>query len=114
MKLYTSFYFAHWRYAWKDGDLLKGQLVLPVAAMRVTERVLEFKVGSGETTSVTLQPEAVASEKFDVLDGDVVEGALVDVNKWGRSLPRTFSFVVEFPGVAPEQPGPVTLELSDE
>ena len=93
---------------------MKGQLVLPVAAMRVTKRVLEFKVGSGEIVSIALGPEAVASEKFDVQDGDIVEGALVDENKWGKSLPRTFSFVVEFPGVAPEQPGPVTLELSEE
>lgn len=115
MKLYTSFWIAHWRKSWKVGDLLKGQLVLPVAQLGVTSRELEFKVGE-QVYSVVLPPESVSSEKFDVLNGDLVEGALVDVNQFGKSLPRSFLIEVVFPvdESVPDQPGPVTLELSAE
>ena len=103
------------KYSWKEGDLLKGQLVLPIAQIGVTSRSLEFKVGD-IIYSFTLHAEAVSSEKFDVLDGDFVEGALVDSNQWGKSLPRSFSIEVVFPvdHSVPDQPGPVTLELSVE
>ena len=94
---------------------MKGQLKLPVAQGGVTQRELEFKVGE-VLYSVILAAESVSSDKFDVLDGEIVEGALVDVNQWGKSFPRTFSLEVVFPvdNSVPDQPGPVTLELSVE
>lgn len=97
----------------KEGDLLKGQLVLPIAQIGVTSRSLEFKVGE-IVYSFVLPAESVSSEKFDVLDGEIVEGALVDSNKFGKSLPRTFAIEVVFPvdNSVPDQPGLVTLELS--
>lgn len=112
--LYMSFYKVYWlRKRWKVGDILKGKLKLPVAQGGVTSRELEFKVGE-VGYSVALPAESVDTEKFDVLDGEIVEGTLVDVNKWGKSLPRTFLIEVVFPvdESVPDQPGPVTLELS--
>lgn len=108
-----SFYDVYWRKRWRVGDLLKGKLKLPVAQGGVTSREMEFQVG-GTTYTVILNAESVATEKFDVLDGQIIEGMLVDVNQWGKSLPRTFMLEVVFPvdQSVPDQPGMVTLELS--
>lgn len=92
---------------------MRGQLILPPAPQRVTSRELRFTVGDAQYSEM-LAAEDLLSVPFDVIDGDEIAGSLIDVNRWGKPLPRRFAIQVAFP-LASEvsyQPWVVELALS--